>query len=107
MSMYLSCFVHDGIEEISVDLFEGIKKEEEKVQTVEEIVKKNHVLVKQESVLSMPITPASAVVLDFIQVRKVREIRKLSSVPKVKNGPKKFHFEKKTYRVRISEITYL
>ncbi|KAL5252663.1 hypothetical protein ACHWQZ_G015441 [Mnemiopsis leidyi] len=68
MSMYLSCFVHDGIEEISVDLFEGIKKEEEKVQTVEEIVKKNHVLVKQESVLSMPITPASAVVLDFIQV---------------------------------------
>ncbi|KAL5252657.1 hypothetical protein ACHWQZ_G015441 [Mnemiopsis leidyi] len=67
MSMYLSCFVHDGIEEISVDLFEGIKKEEEKVQTVEEIVKKNHVLVKQESVLSMPITPASAVVLDFIQ----------------------------------------
>ena len=73
MSMYLSCFVHDGIEEISVDLFEGIKKEEEKVQTVEEIVKKNHVLVKQESVLSMPITPASAVVLDFIQVRKVRE----------------------------------
>jgi len=26
MSMYLSCFVHDGIEEISVDLFEGIKR---------------------------------------------------------------------------------
>merc|ERR1712224_288082 len=31
MSMYLSCFVHEGVEEISVDLFEGMdQKEKEK-----------------------------------------------------------------------------
>ena len=74
MSMYLSCFVHVGIEEISVDLFEGIKKAEEQEEdvTVDEIVKQKKILVKTDSVLSIERNEESAGVLEFIKVRKVR-----------------------------------
>ena len=75
--MYLSCFVHVGIEEISVDLFEGIKKAEEQEEdvTVDEIVKQKKILVKTDSVLSIERNEESAEVLEFIKVRKVRTLK--------------------------------
>ena len=36
MSMYISCFVHEGIEEISVNLFEGTMKD---IQNIDEVWK--------------------------------------------------------------------
>ena len=70
MSMYLSCFVHEGIEEISVDLFEGMDKEDKNEETVENVIKKKPKLVRKESVLGMEATAEAAEVLDFIQVRR-------------------------------------
>ena len=72
MSMYLSCFVHEGIEQISVDLFEGMEKVEKNDELVEKVAKAKPTLVKTKSMIQIDNgSEKAADVLGYIQVSKV------------------------------------
>ena len=69
--MYLSCFVHEGIEQISVDLFEGMEKVEKNDELVEKVAKAKPTLVKTKSMIQIDNgSEKAADVLGYIQVSK-------------------------------------